>query len=75
MKLRQFPGHLLAFKSDGGGDQVADHDALVELTDTDPEGTVEIACNTQLPGRPRVYLQFRLQDLVAALMRHGKDDS
>lgn len=74
MNIDHIPGHVIAFSNVGDGSEVADHPALVEVTDSTREGTVEIAFDTKLARQPRIYVRFRLQDLMAALMKQVKPE-
>lgn len=66
-------GRLLAFRSAGSGDQFADQReaVLLQVTDHDADGTVEIAFDTSLPGKPRIYVAFKVQELLAKVMQEA----
>lgn len=73
MNIDHIPGHLLAF-SNVNDDEMADEPVLIEVTDSARDGVVEVAFNTSLPKRPRIYVRFRVQDLMAALMKQAKPE-
>lgn len=66
--ITEFPGRIIAF-AQVRDDELADHTTLIEVTDSERDGTIEIAFNTNLPRKPRVYVRFRLQDLMRELMK------
>ena len=70
--ITEFPGHVIAFARDDR--KLADHSTLLEVTDSERDGTIEIAFNTNLPRKPRVYVRFRLQDLMRELMKQVKPE-
>lgn len=59
----QFVGRVMAFKSDDGGDEVCNDFGMFEVTDAG-EGFAEVSFNY---GGERVYLGFRVSDLLRAI--------
>lgn len=69
---KRIAGRIVAFKNGGEGDQVTDLPVLVEVTEFGTSGLLEVAFDTNLPGKPRVYLSLSLPDLLAvAMAEHG----
>ena len=67
-------GNYLAFSGSGEGDQIAGAPVLVEVTDFDKDGDIELAFNaSQLRGSPQIYLRVSLPNVLAVLMNmHGR---
>jgi hypothetical protein len=60
-------GRLLAFRNLADGDEICDHETLVQVTDARSDGCVEIAFDMPAaPGKPRVYLTLPLGEIVRA---------
>jgi uncharacterized protein YfaP (DUF2135 family) len=66
----EFAGKFMAFKDD---DTLVDSTSvLMQLTDVDgPE--IELAFNAPLKGQPRIYVRFKLPELMAHLMSVPKE--
>jgi hypothetical protein len=61
--ITQFIGKVAAFKTDENGDEVCSDFGLFEVTDAG-DGFAEVAFNY---GDERVYLGFRVSDLIRAI--------
>jgi hypothetical protein len=64
-------GHLMAFKRRNPDDSVVEVDVLVELTEVQSNGLVEIAFDDR---DERVYLQLPLAEIVAFAVRSKPSD-
>jgi hypothetical protein len=58
----EFVGRLMTFDKKGEGDEIIDQNVLLEVTDLQKDGRIEVAFNDR---NERCYLKFNLADLVA----------
>lgn len=65
----QMVGELMAFRQSGEGDEIANCTVLVELTDVQKSGQIELAFTAPLPGKPRLYLKVSLPEIVESMMQ------
>ena len=65
----QFVGRFLAFK--GEDELCSQQEIMVEVTDV-VDGYVELAFNTPIPGKPRIYVSVPLAEIVRRSMRGDK---
>jgi hypothetical protein len=63
----KLPIQIMSFADGGEGDQVCDDHGIGELTDSG-HGFVEIGMHY---GDERVYVRFRLSDLIRAIKEHN----
>lgn len=68
--MAEILGSFVAFRNEGEGDEYTPQKSVpIELTGREDCGEVEIAFNAPLPGKPRLYLKFKLHELVALAVR------
>lgn len=58
----EFVGHLMTFDKKGEGEEIVDENVLIEVTDLQKDGLIEIAFNDH---NERCFLKFSLSELVA----------
>ena len=58
----EFACQFMAFKGDD--EYVDPQNVLVEVTDQPEAGIVELAFNAPIPGKPRIYLQLDLAEVI-----------
>jgi hypothetical protein len=64
----EIAGKLIAFKNNGEGDKYAQGSVLVEVTNFEQTGDMEIAFTAPVPGNPRMYLKFSLPEILQSAM-------
>ena len=67
----EFTAALLTFDKKGEGDEIMNQNVLVEVTQLRKDGRIEIAYTDR---NERVYLAFRLQDLMEHMALSAGED-
>lgn len=68
MNTNEIVGYLKTYDKKGEGDQIMGDSILIEITEANKDGSVEFA---YMDRNERVYVQLKLQDLLAAALAAG----
>lgn len=69
-------GSYMAFAKGGEGDEIANHPVLIEVTNFQKGGDIELAFTaTHLKDMPRIYLKASLPEVIAKAMERYAEES
>lgn len=67
-------GRFMAFKKHSD-DEICDKEVIIELVDFRKDGFIEIAVDSPLPGKPRIYISMSLVQLIDMAMKENGSTS